>query len=148
MLTRTRQYALSAMLYLVNHEPDWPIASERIATEVGIPAKYLSTILRQLVRSGVLTSAPGPRGGFKIARRPEDIKLYDVLAPFDDDPNAIEACPFGNEQCNDANPCGGHHRWKLVKYAYQQFMHDTSLRDVSTVAKPAKALRSLGRKPR
>ena len=142
MLTRTSEYALRAMIYLVQHEEDWPIVGKEIAGATKIPAKYLSKILGDLVRIGVLESTPGRHGGFKLLRSSRQTKLYDVLAPFE----VLERkqCPFGNQECSDVNPCLAHDRWKKVITAHKRFLNDTSICDVS-LPKPGRS-RGAGRK--
>jgi len=54
MLSLTSEYALRALIYLTQHESDWPIPGHRIAEQTKIPSKYLSKILCDLVRINVL----------------------------------------------------------------------------------------------
>ncbi|WP_030903328.1 RrF2 family transcriptional regulator [Streptomyces sp. NRRL F-5126] len=56
-----------------------PRGNGRLADAHGLPAPYLSKQLQQLTRAGLLASVPGPRGGFRLARRLEDITLLDVV---------------------------------------------------------------------
>lgn len=119
------------MVFLANHRDDWPISGARIARETNVPSRYLSAILSELVRAGVLEASPGPSGGFRMARPPEKVRLVEVLSPFDGSIQGINGCPFGNETCDDESPCAGHLRWKLVKEAYIQFLQETSVCDVS-----------------
>jgi Rrf2 family transcriptional regulator, iron-sulfur cluster assembly transcription factor len=119
------------MVFLANHQGEWPIPGARIAKETNVPSRYLSAIMSDLVRAGVLEASPGPTGGFRMARPPNQIRLADVLTPFDGSIQGINGCPFGNETCNDEKPCAGHSRWKLVKEAYIQFLEETSVQDVS-----------------
>jgi Rrf2 family protein len=131
MLSRTSEHALRAVVYLAQHVDAWPIPGRRIAEALDIPRKYLSSILADLVRAGVLEAAPGKSGGFRMIRRPERVRLLDVLAPFESVLTDRRACPFGNAICSDDQPCAGHHRWKVVKQTYEQFLHETSVHDVS-----------------
>lgn len=145
MLTRTGEYALRAMIYLVQHEEDWPVVGKEIAGATEIPAKYLSKILGDLVRVGVLESTPGRHGGFRLLRSSKETKLYEVLSPFE----TLERkqCPFGNQECSDANPCLAHDRWKKVITAHKRFLSDTSVCDVS-VPKPVRSRRAARKKKR
>ncbi|RJP36233.1 MAG: Rrf2 family transcriptional regulator [Phycisphaerales bacterium] len=131
MLSRTSEYALRAMVYLAQQAQDGPVPGRQIARDTGIPAKYLSAILSDLVRAGVLTSAPGKKGGFAMARPPDRIKLKSVLDPFESTLGPVRPCPFGNTTCNDRDPCAGHDRWKQVKDAYTRFLAETTLYEVS-----------------
>jgi Rrf2 family protein len=131
MISRTGEYALRAMVYLTRHFNDWPIAGRKIAEETRIPPKYLSTILGQLVRSGILESTPGAGGGFRMARKPGEIMLFELLAPFEPMFVSRRPCPFGNEECSDDDPCAGHDEWKQVRETYSRFLERTSILDVT-----------------
>ena len=132
MLTLTSEYALRAMVYLAQHEVDWPIPGRRIAEEVQIPAKYLSKVLGDLVRAELLTSAPGKRGGFRLRRPARKMVLRDILAPFESHLSGGRArCPFGGDECGDKQACQAHSRWKRVIEAEERFLKGTSLYDVA-----------------
>ena len=133
LLSRTSHYALQALIHLAQHEVDWPIPGPQIAQETGIPAKYLSAILGTLVRTGVLKASPGRSGGFRVARSPTRVSLLDVLTPFEADLFAPHpTCPFGNPVCGDKDPCAGHSGWKIVLDTYQDFLKNTSVKDVAS----------------
>jgi Rrf2 family iron-sulfur cluster assembly transcriptional regulator len=120
------------MVYLAQHEAEWPVSGPTIARNTGIPAKYLSAILGTLVRDGVLDAARGKRGGFRMNRAPSELRLLDIVAPFETRLTETDVpCPFGNNACNDKDPCGGHHRWAPVKDAFLHFLHETAIGEVA-----------------
>jgi len=129
MLTRTAEYALRAVIHLAQHEDEWPIPGNQIAECADIPAKYLSKVLGDLVRVGVLTSLRGKRGGFAMVRSSKQTHLIDVLGPFEQ--FEIRRCPFGNSECSDEKPCLAHDQWKKVVATEQEFFRKTSIYDVS-----------------
>jgi Rrf2 family protein len=143
MLSRTSEYALRAVVYLAQHVDVWPIPGRRIADELDIPRKYLSSILADLVRAGVLEATPGKSGGFRMVRPPERVRLLEVLAPFESVLTDRRACPFGNAVCSDDHPCAGHSRWRVVRQAYEDFLQESSVYDVSA---PRNGRRSTSRK--
>ena len=150
MLSRTSEYALRAVVYLAQDEDSWPIPGREIARETKIPAKYLSSILGTLVRSGVLESSPGRGGGFRMTRPPAEVLLVDVLAPFESVLDDRRPCPFGNPVCSDDDPCAGHHRWRAVREAYYDFVERTSVQEVSpnSPSQPPKSKKKRTRKRR
>jgi len=129
MLSRTSEYALRAMIHLAQHEAEWPIPGREIAAESGIPSKYLSKILGDLVRAGVLGSSPGKSGGFSMHKAPKKTTLLEVLAPFE--PFEQRRCPFGNRQCSNEDPCSAHDQWKKVVETKQRFLQMTSVADIA-----------------
>ena len=132
MLTLTGEYALRATIYLAQHVQDWPIPGRRIAEQAGIPAKYLSKVLGDLVRAGVLKSSPGRTGGFRMRRPAAKTRLGQVLDPFEQFDR--RRCPFGNQTCSEARPCLAHDRWKKVVDAQQRFLAETTVHDVALSA--------------
>lgn len=106
-----------------------PVLAKEIAAKTGVPLHYLSRILRDAVRSGLLESARGVGGGFRLTRPKNKIRLLDVLSPFDDLLDRSK-CPFGQPRCNDSAPCGFHEYWKPIKTAYAEMLEQTTLADI------------------
>jgi Rrf2 family protein len=131
MISLTGEYALRAMVFLTRHHEEWPVSGPRIAREAGIPGKYLSAILAVLVRSGLLEATRGKSGGFRMTRPAGEVRLADIVGPFEPVNSHRKTCPFGNAACNDSDPCGAHERWKGVKEALEQFLSETTLEDVA-----------------
>ena len=136
MLSSTSEYALRALIYLVQHEEDWPVTSDEIGQHTGISGKYLSKILSDLTRSGLLDSTRGKHGGYWLARDASEVTLYDTIVQFErfDD----RRCPFGNGRCGKDDPCLAHDRWKKVVDAQQAFLLRTSIADVAVKKRATK----------
>ncbi len=148
MITVSSEYALRAVIYLAQHADEWPIPAIRIAADTDIPRKYLSKVLADLVRADVLGASPGRSGGFRFARPPSEILLHEVFAPFEPVLGTRRPCPFGNELCSDDDPCAGHDRWVRVRETYTQFLHETSVLDVTSSDEHCTARPSQKRKKR
>ena len=129
MLSRTSEYALRALIHLAQNEEKWPLSGARIAGETNIPPKYLSKILSDLARVGVLKSFPGKTGGFRLGRPARQLSLFEILSPFEQFER--RRCPFGNQECNDLHPCGAHNHWKKVIETEQRFYLKTTVHDVA-----------------
>lgn len=131
MLSLTSNYALRAMIYLAQHADEWPISGKTVAAEAGIPAHYLSRIMRDLVRAGLLQATRGPSGGFRLSRSPRDLSLHDVLSQFETYLADPRPCPFGNQICSDEDPCAGHEGWQEVRDRFRRYLRSTSIHDVA-----------------
>jgi len=127
MLSMTAQYALRAIAYVANHQEEGkPVLAKEIAEHTGVPSHYLSRILRDAVRAGLLESVRGVGGGFWLSRPANKIKLIEIMAPFDDVLDRSK-CPFGQPRCNDERPCGFHKHWKPISLAYRHMLEQTTL---------------------
>ncbi|MBN9023815.1 MAG: Rrf2 family transcriptional regulator, partial [Rhizobiales bacterium] len=83
------EWALHACVNLAWAGPEQPLPVAALAELNGLPAPYLNKQLQALARAGVLTSTPGARGGFSLARPPEDITVLDVVQAVDGEEGAF-----------------------------------------------------------
>ena len=72
-------HRLNALLELALAFPE-PLTALQIATRKGIPAQFLSRLLAELAREGVVASRRGARGGVRLARRPDQLSLAELLS--------------------------------------------------------------------
>lgn len=140
VLSQTAEYALRAVLYMAEHGTEEPYRVTALAAALRIPQNYLSKTMHILARQGILTSARGKHGGFRLARPASEIPLLDVIRPFDQ-LEARRQCLLGRPTCSDATPCAAHSRWKSLADTTTAFFRDTTLADIVTPAAPARARR-------
>ncbi|MEV5606128.1 Rrf2 family transcriptional regulator [Streptomyces sp. NPDC052299] len=77
------EWALHSCLNLAWAEEGTAVKATQLAAFYELPTAYLNKQLQALVRAGILTSATGPRGGFRLARDPRDIALLDVVTAIE-----------------------------------------------------------------
>ncbi|KOT93037.1 Rrf2 family transcriptional regulator [Streptomyces sp. WAC 06783] len=77
------EWALHCCVTLAWLGDERPVSTARLAASFELPPAYLNKRLQALVRAGVLSSTPGARGGFRLARPPERITLMDVVAAIE-----------------------------------------------------------------
>jgi Rrf2 family protein len=77
------EWAVHSCLVLVWLGDAEPVPTGRLAATFELPPAYLNKQLQALSKAGIVTSTPGPRGGFRLARPPEDISLLDVVTAIE-----------------------------------------------------------------
>ncbi|TQR19612.1 Rrf2 family transcriptional regulator [Psychrobacillus vulpis] len=66
-------------ILLLNLLPEKAVLSgEAISQQLGTSPTYFQKLLRKLVTADLITSVPGVKGGFRLKKKPEDIRIYDV----------------------------------------------------------------------
>ena len=113
MWSQTSSYALRTLGYLATHRDRWVLGKE-IAEQTGIPANYLSKVLSQLRKKGMVRSLKGWGGGFQLREDALSSPILGVLELFDGARDA-EACLFGLPRCDAANPCPLHSHWERIR---------------------------------
>jgi Rrf2 family protein len=73
------EYGFRAVLELAANAGRGALQSAEIARRQGIPGPFLDQVLMTLRRAGMVNSTRGPHGGHQLARRPEDIRLDEVI---------------------------------------------------------------------
>ncbi|MET7638554.1 Rrf2 family transcriptional regulator [Streptomyces sp. NPDC005438] len=76
-------YAVRAALELAAAGADTSVKAEAIATAQGIPHKFLEAILGDMRRGGLVASQRGGKGGYRLARPPEEIAIAEVIRVVD-----------------------------------------------------------------
>ncbi|GAB6989666.1 RrF2 family transcriptional regulator [Paenibacillus pini] len=66
-------------IFLLNLLPDKAVLpGEAISQQLGTSATYFQKLLRKLVSADLITSVPGVKGGFKLKKKPNEIRIYDI----------------------------------------------------------------------
>lgn len=92
-------YAFRLVLHLAGTAEGAIVNGQTISENQHIPSRFLLKISRYLIKAGLLKSYRGVEGGFALARRPEDINLYDVVEAMEG-PIVIHRCLGDREACN------------------------------------------------
>lgn len=130
MFSQTTEYAIRALIEIATRPTDRQVLASELGDTLGIPQHYLSKILQQLVRRRVLNSVRGRQGGFSLARPAEEIRLREIVEPFED-MKRYEECILGQPVCSDAGACPLHEFWGDVRERYLDELDRRSLKDLS-----------------
>jgi Rrf2 family iron-sulfur cluster assembly transcriptional regulator len=128
--TASTTHALRAMAWLASHADGEAVLGRDMARKLRIPPDYLSKVLATLARSGVLTAARGAKGGYRLARAPERIKLVEVVTPFEGKRVRAGCLLRPDRPCRDSAACSAHTSWGGVNEAYREFLEKTTVADI------------------
>lgn len=110
-------------------DPDALMRGEEIAGAQCIPAKFLEGIMRQLRLAGLIVARRGAEGGYRLARKPDDIAVADVIRALDGPLADVHGTPPEGAEYEGASE---HLRevWVAVRAALRQVLERVSLQDV------------------
>jgi Rrf2 family protein len=128
VLSQTAEYALRAVLFLAVRGGA-PASVDDIAARLGVPRNYLSKTLHRLAAEGVLASARGRGGGFRLAVDPGRLTLLRIVEPFDR-LTGERRCLLGRPECSDRSPCPAHHQWRAVSERVAAFFRERTVADL------------------
>lgn len=103
-LTRGSDYGLLGMLYLASQPREKVVLISEVAEAQGVPESYLAKIFQDLAKAGLVRSHRGARGGFTLARAPQQITLRQIIEAIEG-PIAISRCLDPREGCASSATC-------------------------------------------
>jgi Rrf2 family protein len=130
--SRQADYAVRAVIELSLAPRGILIQSVDISERRDIPVKYLSTVIRNLVRAGIINTYRGSRGGIMLAEAPESITLRDVIEAVDG-PLLLNRCLIQPGDCrlDDQHTCRLHEFWDSMAQNILEELEGTDFAQLS-----------------
>ena len=132
MLSQRGRYALKALINLARSDGEARQVS-LIAAEESIPRKFLEAIMSEMRRAGLVESARGKTGGYRLAR-PADLITFGEVIRLTDGPLALVPCVSRNfykrcDDCVDEAACTLRRVMARVRNEVSEILDRTTLAD-------------------
>lgn len=147
IFSRQCEYALRAVLYMSAQSERMSGAEGKftniieMSERLDIPMPFLGKTLQLLVQKGILQSQKGPRGGFKLAKAPDEIALFHVVDAIDGS-DFLTSCVLGFPECSSKNPCPMHAEWATLRDQVYQMISNKTIADIGKEITDSKQLRT------
>jgi FeS assembly SUF system regulator len=103
-LAKLTDYGLVLMSYMARNHDRSLHTTRDLAAESRLPLPTVSKLLKELLQGGLLVSHRGIKGGYSLARPPQEISVADVIAVLEG-PIAITECSTEVAGSCDLEPC-------------------------------------------
>lgn len=124
-LTTKGRYAVTAMLDLAVHATENPVPLADISQRQGISLSYLEQLFARLRKEGLVDSARGPGGGYRLSRAASEITVVQVISAIDETVEATRCGGLAN--CQDGEPCLTHELWSDLSRQIYDFLSGINL---------------------
>lgn len=101
------------------HNAGIALNSADIAKLRNLSQPLVAKVMGTLSLAGYLTGTRGPGGGYRLAKEPEAIRIYDIVSVFEGVEQQLE-CPFGPGYCGHHAPCPIHETLAALQLGYIQ----------------------------
>src|SRR5690349_19085842 len=117
-INRQTDYAVRVLLALAKRGEGARLSTSAIQQEMLIPKAFMTRIVAQLSRDGLLSTFPGREGGLMLPRPASQITLRDVVEAFEG-PILLSAClqAKGEDDCPFRTNCPVSPKWGRVQVA-------------------------------
>jgi len=119
-ITRETDYAIRCILYL-SEMPDKVAIAGEIAEAMKIPKSFLAKILQKLTKADLVKSFRGVKGGVRLAKKPEEISLLDVIETIEGDVG-MNVCAVNEGACDQSKECSVHPVWIEIRKAVENIL--------------------------
>ena len=128
------RYAVMAMTDLAGRQglaEGRAVALADIAARQEISLSYLEQLFSRLRRRGLVISARGPGGGYRLARAPDETLISDIIIAVDEPMRATRCNAAGAKGCmSRGERCLTHDLWDEMGRRIQAYLASVSLADV------------------
>ncbi|TNE35920.1 MAG: Rrf2 family transcriptional regulator [Alphaproteobacteria bacterium] len=131
-LSTKGRYAVMAMVDLCKEsQAGRPVTLADIASRQEISLSYLEQLFSKLRRGGLVKSSRGPGGGYRLADKPDRIRIGDIIFAVDEPITTTRCKPEANIGCTGANSrCLTHDLWMELNRQIQLYLNSVTLADV------------------
>ena len=124
-LTTKGRYAVTAMLDLSINYQNGPITLSDISKRQGISLSYLEQLFSKLRKNGLVDSARGPGGGYRLSRDAAEIAVGEIIYAVDEKIDATNC--GGKGDCLNGGPCLTHELWCDLSQQIRDFLDGITL---------------------
>lgn len=129
MIATKGRNALKVMLDLAQREGEGFVSLTDIAERVKESQKYLEATVAQLSAAGLIVSARGKLGGYKLSRKPEEYTVAEIITTAEGSLAPV-SCLDGSNPCENAGNCLSLPLWKELDEVIMNFLNSKSLADL------------------
>jgi len=134
-ISRLTDYGIVLMSHMAAHSDRVHNASE-VAGEAQLPLPTVSKLLRLLAKERLLESHRAVKGGYGLARRPEEITVGSIIKALEG-PIAITTCTTDSRgECEHEPVCPVRGHWYLINLAVRQALDSVTLADMAAHRRP------------
>ncbi|MEO8194990.1 MAG: Rrf2 family transcriptional regulator [Gemmatimonadales bacterium] len=131
-ITTWAEYGVICALHLAKRASEGPVTGRDIASSERLPADYVEQILLRLRRAGVITSVRGARGGYLLARSPENISIRAVIHASELETFDLHCVshPVETDRCAASHNCSIRPVWVLLQTRIDDVLESVCLADL------------------
>lgn len=130
MVSSKGRYALTVMVDIAKNGTDEFVSLTDVAERENLSIKYLESIISILNKGGMLISARGKNGGYKLSRKPEEYNINDILLLTEGSLAPVNCIIQDGVQCDKAAQCTTLPLWAGLDKVIDNYLSGITLADI------------------
>lgn len=129
IIRRDTDYAFRIAVKLAEgYDRENPFSAKVLAKETQVSYPLTCKILQKLANAGIVQSIMGPKGGFKLAKKPENIR-FNKLIEVIQGPLRVNRCLMGGYKCPQKGQCPAHPKMTELQTQIEEYLKELTLND-------------------
>lgn len=128
-LSKTTDYGIVLLAMLARDSSAEPQNARDLAAHSELPVPMVSKVLKALAKEGLLVSHRGSKGGYRLAREPEELTVAEMIRVLEG-PVGLTDCAIGPALCEHETMCAVRQPWQLISRVVEQALEDITLADL------------------
>lgn len=134
-LTKQSDYGI-VLLTRLALDPGRHANAPELAGETALPLPTVSKILKLLARAELLASHRGVKGGYSLARLPEEISVAEVIGALEGPIAMTECVEHSPGLCQQEPVCPNRSNWQILNAVVHQALAQVSLAEMARPLEP------------
>lgn len=136
MISTRGRYALRVLIDMAEHQAEEFVPLKEIAERQEISEKYLESIVKTLVKGGVLTGLRGKGGGYRLSKPPEQFTVGSILRLTEGSLAPVACLEQDAAPCTRATRCRTLPLWKGLDQVINDYLDRFTIADLMQVDNP------------
>ena len=136
-LSTKSRYGVRALFDIAYHSRGLPTPIKEISRRQEVTPRYLEQIFQRLKKAGIVKSVRGPKGGYYLSRKPEEVMVSDIIRAMGESIEPIFcARPLkGRKRCRRESKCAAQVVWSEAGRRLVEYLNSVSLAGMCKMAR-------------
>lgn len=137
MLISTKgRYALRVLIDMAEHQVAGYVPLKEIAQRQDISEKYLESIIKILVKAGVLDGLRGKGGGYRLSKSPDRVSVDEILRLTEGSLSPVSCLEDGAAPCGRMSCCRTLNLWQGLDKVIHEYLNQYTIADLMQAEEP------------
>ncbi len=147
-LSTQSRYGVRAIFDIAYHSEGLETQVKDISRRQGISPRYLEQIFQKLKRAGIVGSKRGPSGGYFLSKKPEEIKVGDIIRTTEGGIDPVLCLDPGDstQPCDRLGECVTRLIWNEAGNRLKEYFDSVTVKDLCSMAQKMGLRKELDRR--
>ena len=130
MISTRGRYALRVLVDMAEHQADGFVPLKEIARRQEISEKYLESIIKALVKGGIVNGLRGKGGGYRLSKAPDQFTVAQILRMTEGTLAPVSCLQVGSPPCGRISFCRTLPLWEGLNRLIDEYLSGYTIEDL------------------